>query len=111
MKQPHTFLATTLLVSISHSSTAMEFAGCYSEPGELINNGTYMFQSIGYCRDRCLAQEDISHMALEGGNRCYCGTNAPPARAIVESSNCSLPCVGYALETCGGDGFWQVYLI
>lgn len=49
-------------------------------------------------------------MALTGGSTCYCGDELPALDNEVDDSNCNSPCQGYDLETCGGIGYWQVFL-
>lgn len=49
-------------------------------------------------------------MALTGGSTCYCGDELPALDNQVDQTNCNSPCQGYDLETCGGIGYWQVYL-
>lgn len=49
-------------------------------------------------------------MALTGGSTCYCGDELPSLDKEVDMTNCNSPCQGYDLETCGGIGYWQVFL-
>lgn len=49
-------------------------------------------------------------MAITGGSTCYCGDELPALDNQVDQTNCNSPCQGYDLDTCGGIGYWQVYL-
>ncbi|KAK5092530.1 Protein SLG1 [Exophiala xenobiotica] len=49
-------------------------------------------------------------MAITGGSTCYCGNMLPAADLVVDDSKCDSKCNGYDQETCGGIGYWQVYL-
>jgi cell wall integrity and stress response component len=49
-------------------------------------------------------------MAITGGSTCYCGDELPSLDQEVDLSHCDSKCAGYGLSTCGGIGFWQVYL-
>ena len=45
-----------------------------------------------------------------GGSTCYCGDELPPLDEQVAETNCNSPCQGYNQQTCGGIGFYQLYL-
>lgn len=77
--------------------------GCFSGSSETlsqyINNGTYQFQSVGYCQFVC-DQSGYNFFALEGGEDCRCGSDLPPITDLIDGNNCNIPCVGFALRTC-----------
>lgn len=89
--------------------SAITTLGCYSNVNPLVNNNTNTFQTSGRCQPVCA---DAGHavMALTGGSTCYCGDELPALDNEVDESNCNSPCQGYDLETCGGIGYWQVFL-
>lgn len=70
--------------------------GCYSSAGSLQNQGTYIYQSTGYCVDSCSS----SVIATTKGNECYCGDEVPPASDKVADSMCNIACVGYPYDKC-----------
>ncbi|KIW64057.1 hypothetical protein PV04_09017 [Phialophora macrospora] len=84
--------------------------GCYSQSDPLESQGDYVFQSSGRCRAVC-QRLDKPVMATTGGTTCYCGDGFPALDSEVDMRNCNVSCGGYSLQTCGGVGFWQVYLI
>lgn len=73
--------------------------GCYSASAPLQNQGSYLYQTTGYCQPLCVNQS-LPVMALTGGDTCYCGSELPTATAKVDSSNCNSACVGYPSDTC-----------
>lgn len=88
---------------------AIQTLGCYSSAGTLTEFGDSVGQSSGYCRDNCtgLAQPV---MAITGGVTCYCGNELPALDQEVNQDNCNVKCMGYGIDTCGGMGFYQLYL-
>lgn len=93
----------------STAAGAIETLKCYSNAGNLTENDTSTFQTDGLCQSTCAALA-LPVMAITGGSTCYCGEMIPPLDAQVASSNCDSPCGGYDQKTCGGIGYWQVYL-
>lgn len=49
-------------------------------------------------------------MAITGGSTCYCGDELPSLDQEVDKSKCNSACQGFDVQTCGGLGYWQVYL-
>jgi len=83
--------------------------GCFSSGGPLVNQGSYTFQSAGYCQCQC-ATLNKPVMATTKGSDCYCGDLLPPTDTVASNSSCNTPCQGYDQADCGGDGFWTVAL-
>jgi cell wall integrity and stress response component len=83
--------------------------GCYSSAGSLTSQGDYTYQTSGYCQGVCLPLNKPV-MAITGGSTCYCGDELPAADLEVPLSQCNSPCNGFSQQSCGGIGFWQVYL-
>lgn len=89
-------------------------AGCFSLDqaflSQLRSLGEYTYQSVGYCEDSC----NSAFVVLTGGNTCYCGS-VENANAIwtslrrVESSQCSVPCLGWPYQNCGGQQALEVF--
>lgn len=89
--------------------SAITTLGCYSNVDPLVNNNTNIYQTSGKCQPVC-ANAGHAVMALTGGSTCYCGDELPALDNEVNESYCNSPCQGYDLETCGGIGYWQVFL-
>ncbi|KAK4960145.1 Protein SLG1 [Elasticomyces elasticus] len=88
---------------------AMTYEGCYSSSTGLTDQGSYMYQTKGWCQPICVKQ-DHAVLGLSGGSNCWCGDTLPPASSKVDDSSCNTPCNGYGQENCGGTGFYSVYL-
>ncbi|EED13756.1 conserved hypothetical protein [Talaromyces stipitatus ATCC 10500] len=105
-------LRSTLLLIAATGVSALEL-GCFSGNSETlshyINNGTFTFQSVGYCRHAC---NNIGHnyLALKNGTDCWCGDAVPPVTDIVNADNCDMKCAGFAVDDCGGAHDFSVYL-
>jgi cell wall integrity and stress response component len=87
----------------------MTVIGCFSSGDPLVNQGSYTFQSAGYCQCQC-AQINKPVMATTKGSDCYCGDLLPPTSSVASNSSCNSPCDGYGAANCGGEGFWSVAL-
>ncbi|KIW69047.1 hypothetical protein PV04_04948 [Phialophora macrospora] len=88
---------------------AITTLGCYDHPDPLTVQADYDFQSSGYCQTQCV-ELNKPVMAITGGSTCYCGDEIPALDQEVDPKNCNTVCAGYGLSTCGGIGYWQVYL-
>jgi cell wall integrity and stress response component len=93
--------STLLLIAVTSAVSALEL-GCFSDTSEtlsnFVNNGSYVFQSIGYCQQVC-DTTGHSYFALKGNN-CWCGDAIPPISDMVDDSNCNIPCAGYVRQNC-----------
>ena len=83
--------------------------GCFSSGGLLVDQGSYTYQTAGYCQCQC-ATLNKAVMATYKGSDCYCGDLLPPTDTVASNSSCNSPCQGYDTADCGGDGFWSVAL-
>ncbi|KAL1866656.1 Protein SLG1 [Paecilomyces lecythidis] len=83
--------------------------GCYSSSEPLTDQGSYTFQSTGYCQKLC-ANKNFSVMALTKGSNCLCGNELPPSSAKTDDSDCQTPCDGWPASMCGGDNAYSVFL-
>jgi cell wall integrity and stress response component len=92
------------LVSALPSMTAV---GCFSDSGDLVDQGSYTFQTIGYCQQLCVNMT-MPVMALTKGSNCLCGHTAPTTGQVANGT-CNTKCQGYGQQTCGGaSSFWVV---
>lgn len=100
----HLASISLLLITVSHTLALSEL-GCFhsSQLQGLTSQGTYLYQSSGYCEGVC---SDSFIIALTGGNECYCGNVMPSGSS---DGSCSDECTGYPDEMCGGDSDYTVY--
>lgn len=73
--------------------------GCYSSNAGLSDQGTWMYQSVGYCKPICSGKNDAV-FAMTGGNDCLCGNTLPPASSKVDDSQCNTNCNGFPSDLC-----------
>ncbi|KAK0750270.1 hypothetical protein B0T18DRAFT_428246 [Schizothecium vesticola] len=84
--------------------------GCYNNKGDLVTQGTNIYNSKGGCATETCKPLNYTVAATMGGNECYCGFNYPSKKNKIDDSECDIPCVGYPLlEACGGIMKWTVY--
>ncbi|KAL8972497.1 MAG: hypothetical protein Q9183_000527 [Haloplaca sp. 2 TL-2023] len=105
--------ATVLLV-IPQTLLALDlktasYKGCFSSADGFEDQGSYTYQSPGYCQEQCVGINKPV-MALAGGSNCWCGDLLPVASNKVSDSDCSTECQGYPDDKCGGDNSWTVSL-
>lgn len=75
--------------------------GCYSDPGDLIMNGTNIYNTMGGCATKTCKPLNYTVAATSGGNECWCGFKYPSKKYRIDDSECDIPCVGYPdLEAC-----------
>src|ERR1700733_1025048 len=103
------YAADTNAQSCSVALKTIVNIGCYSSSGQLVDLGSYTYQSAGYCQCQC-ATLNKPVMATYKGSDCYCGDLLPPTDTVASNSSCNSPCQGYDTADCGGDGFWSVAL-
>ncbi|KAJ5777933.1 hypothetical protein N7520_001179 [Penicillium odoratum] len=82
--------------------------GCYSSSEGLSDKTSYLYQSSGWCQDRC-SGDNYAAFALTGGSYCLCGNELPPSSDKVDSSNCDTSCNGWPEDMCGGTNYFSVY--
>ena len=105
----------------------LTYSGCYSSSKPLIDQGSWTYQSPGYCQGLCV-KLNKPVMATTGGSNCFCGDQLPLASSKTSDSQCDTPCFGYDKINCrytgflgrlkgyanratgGGQGFWSVQL-
>lgn len=94
-------LLPLLLQIIFTNGLGYDDVGCFPKSAltGLSSQGTYQYQSTGYCEGLCEGQLVI---ALTNGNECFCGTGIDKS-AGVSSSFCSASCAGYPQDNCGSN--------
>ncbi|KAK4213729.1 hypothetical protein QBC37DRAFT_168426 [Rhypophila decipiens] len=123
---PFLLLAIIIFMSLPSTSSIAEAStitlqGCFYSPGShVLFNNRHVFQSIGYCMRTCSNLEydgsdtaESQVVALVNGTACFCGEpgTVPPLEDEIPLDKCNLPCRGFAMETCGGKGYFQVYTV
>ncbi|KAL3489231.1 hypothetical protein BJX62DRAFT_239315 [Aspergillus germanicus] len=108
---PSTLLLSLLplALSVAAASQASSSQGCFSNPGDLQNVGSYVFQSIGHCTNACI-ESGYRYVAVQGED-CWCGKSLPSTDDVVSDDQCDTVCPGYVGDVCGGEDAWSVYEI
>jgi cell wall integrity and stress response component len=96
-------------MALVHPAVAQnyDYVGCYSSAGDLVNIGSYTWQSNSWCYGQCATKGKVV-FATHDGNYCYCG-DVMPSSGQVDDSSCNSNCTGYPQELCGGANFWSFY--
>ncbi|KAI0463609.1 hypothetical protein LJB42_002611 [Komagataella kurtzmanii] len=90
------------LAAIFMTVEAYKLQGCFEDlPSSFSFANEYVYQSSGECAKTCA---NYDFFALTEGNKCYCGSSASSLADEDTSDECTVPCVGYPQEMCGGDG-------
>lgn len=92
-------LSTTTTTVYADALTSMTYVGCFSSSQPLSDEGSYTYQTSGYCQPICVGQNQAV-LGLTGGSDCWCGDLLPPTSSQVDDSNCNTPCNGYNQEMC-----------
>jgi cell wall integrity and stress response component len=102
-KQTATSVVVTSIAPAPPAATqalsAMTSEGCFSSASGFVDQGTYTWQTSGYCQTVCVALNKPV-LALSGGDHCWCGDSLPAANTAVDASECNAPCLGYPTENC-----------
>lgn len=88
---------------------AIQTLSCSKTNGTLQKMQEYDFASDGWCQRLC-GYANYPVMAMTQGSTCYCGNQIPALDQAVSESYCNSPCMGYNTSTCGGIGYYQIYL-
>lgn len=97
------FAASSLLLLAPSPVNAITYnasthVDCYSSlPSNFIDNGTWTYQSSGYCQEQCVPL-GYSVMAMTNGNDCWCG-NELPANS-TKTDTCTKSCDGWQADAC-----------
>lgn len=92
--------ALLVAVGLPAANAAEEVSkGCYSDATPLEDQGSYTYQSDGYCQKLCL-KDNYSVFALTGGTHCLCGNKLPSDSAKTSDSDCDKDCAGWPDVKC-----------
>lgn len=92
-------LSTVGVQAQSSSIDDMTYVGCFSSSQPLSDQGSYTYQTSGYCRPLC-EDNNAAVFGLSDGSNCWCGNQLPAAGDKVSDSNCDVGCNGYDKENC-----------
>ena len=90
---------TSAPAATSQVYAAMTSEGCFSSSGDFVDQGSYTYQSSGWCQKQCVALGKPV-LGLNQGSNCWCGDLLPAADTQVDDSQCNTPCQGYSQENC-----------
>ncbi|KAL3459285.1 hypothetical protein BJX64DRAFT_206420 [Aspergillus heterothallicus] len=103
-------LLTLALSSAAISSLVIPSPqGCFSRLGSLRNTGSYRYNSISYCTDKC--HRWGRDFAAVRGKECACGDSLPALEYVVSDEVCDVPCPGFEKFICGGKRAWSVWAL
>jgi len=101
-------LVFSLSLPVATLATSEFDSECFSDPGALQDQGSYNFQSPGYCQAQC-RKGHFTVAALSKGTDCWCGHDMPPKDKRVKDSKCNVACTGWPENKCGGHDAWSVF--
>lgn len=79
--------------------SALTPKGCFSSSDPMTDQGSWTFQSPGYCQKICVDQ-NFPVMGTTKGSNCWCGKLLPASNSKVSDSKCSSSCNGYPSDSC-----------
>ena len=97
------FLTSAMTVLAQSPPVALKpftYEGCFSSGASLQDQGSYTFQTVGYCQNLTVVQFSKPVMALTAGSNCWIGDSVPSADKKVDDSKCGSKCTGYGTQTC-----------
>lgn len=83
---------------VASASQQANYIGCFTSSGSLENQGSYTFQTVGYCIDVCNGG-DFKYAAVQKNN-CLCGNTVPEQADMTDDGECSSACPGFANDNC-----------
>lgn len=97
------FLSSSVLVALTlpllSAANSPSYVGCFTSKGSLVSNGTYPYQSPGYCGLVCTKQQKLV-IGMAHGNECSCGDEVPSSDKKVSDDKCDTECAGWPEDTC-----------
>ncbi|KAF7591363.1 hypothetical protein BBP40_001641 [Aspergillus hancockii] len=101
---------STIFMMAPLALARMQQIGCYSSSGSLKSQGSYTYQSLGYCEEYCL-KKDKKFIGLHDGTECWCGDSMPDKEDLVSDDKCDTPCSGWPGTMCGSANAWSVWQV
>ena len=74
------------------------------------DQGSFIYQSQGYCQNLTVVAFQKPLMALSGGSSCWVGDELPPDSKKVGPEKCKTPCNGFPDQNCGGVNYFDFWL-
>ncbi len=87
------------IASVSAQLKPLVNKGCFTSSTGMTDQGSYTYQSQGYCQQQCV-NINKPVMATTQGSNCWCGELLPVSSSKVADSQCSSPCNGYGQDFC-----------
>ncbi|PYH82410.1 hypothetical protein BO82DRAFT_431655 [Aspergillus uvarum CBS 121591] len=107
----YSLAAVLPLVLPTQADNLWEQVSCFTSVGNMENMGTFEFQSVDHCIAQCDEVNGVFAAVQE--ESCYCGTAALDIQDMAladDDSACNASCPGYAVDTCGGDGVYSLWV-
>ncbi|PYI29919.1 hypothetical protein BP00DRAFT_427013 [Aspergillus indologenus CBS 114.80] len=107
----YSLAAVLPLVLPTQADSLWEQVSCFTSVGNMENMGTFEFQSVDHCIAQCDQVNGVFAAVQE--ESCYCGTAALDIQDMAladDDSACNASCPGYAVDTCGGDGVYSLWV-
>ncbi|KAL4776354.1 hypothetical protein BDW60DRAFT_82530 [Aspergillus nidulans var. acristatus] len=106
-----TIFAAAALLARSLPAAAQEqtYIGCFSSSKPLEDQGSYTYQSNGYCMNLCYGKNKAV-FGLYNANHCLCGDEIPAKSSMEDDDSCNKPCAAWPIVMCGGSDAYSVYL-
>ncbi len=83
----------------SVAASQYTYSGCYSSSNPLSDQGSWTYQSPGYCQQKCVAMNKPV-MGTTKGLNCWCGDLLPDASSKVSDPQCNTKCQGFDKDMC-----------
>ncbi|KAL4997254.1 hypothetical protein BDV10DRAFT_186442 [Aspergillus recurvatus] len=105
------FATAALLLARSSPAAAQQqtYIGCFSSSKPLEDQGSYTYQSNGYCMNLCYGKNKAV-FGLYNANHCLCGDEIPAKSSKEDDDSCDKPCAAWPIVMCGGSDAYSVYL-
>ncbi|KAL4921653.1 hypothetical protein BDW62DRAFT_197785 [Aspergillus aurantiobrunneus] len=104
--------AALFLAESSPAAAAAQetYIGCFSSSEPLEDQGSYAYQSNGYCMNLCYEQEKAV-FGLYSKDHCLCGDELPVKSSEEDNDDkCNVPCAAWPTVMCGGSNAYSIYL-
>ncbi|KAL4860800.1 hypothetical protein BDV12DRAFT_181094 [Aspergillus spectabilis] len=104
------FATAVLLLAGSSPATAQQedYVGCFSSSKPLEDQGSYQYQSNGYCLNLCYKKGNAV-FGLYNEKYCLCGDMIPAKSTKESDDSCNTPCAAWPIVNCGGTDAYSIY--
>ncbi|KAL4962840.1 WSC domain-containing protein [Aspergillus stella-maris] len=96
--------------SVVAAAAQQTYVGCFTDSTPLESQGSYQYQSNGYCMNLCYG-DNKAVFGLYNSDTCFCGDELPAKSSEEDSDDkCNKPCAAWPTVMCGGSSAYSVYL-